>query len=198
MGRPRHESFGSATRGAFACRRPFWIRRNYRKKSSFTHSRGGSSCEGRGAHELAGPKRRGRCASGPTTDSSTSPPRPASIRKSGVVARRFVARGEVHLVRLDPTLSSEIRKTRPSLIVSPDELNQHLRTAIVAPMTTGGKPILGGFPADFRTNRVSLRSINSARSTRSVLSNDLADSRPKPSSRCFRDCRKRKLNIRLQ
>ena len=48
-------------------------------------------------------------------------------------------RGEVHLVRLDPTLGSEIRKTRPCVIVSPDELNAHLRTAIVAPMTTGGQ-----------------------------------------------------------
>jgi mRNA interferase MazF len=44
----------------------------------------------------------------------------------------------VHLVRLDPTAGSEIRKTRPCLVVSPDELNRHLRTAIVAPMTTGG------------------------------------------------------------
>ena len=48
-------------------------------------------------------------------------------------------RGEVHLVRLDPTLGSEIRKTRPCLIVSPDELNLHLRTAVIAPMTTGGQ-----------------------------------------------------------
>lgn len=54
------------------------------------------------------------------------------------IAALSVARGEVHLVRLDPTLGSEIRKTRPCLVVSPDELNQHLRTAIVAPMTTGG------------------------------------------------------------
>ena len=48
-------------------------------------------------------------------------------------------RGEVHLVRLDPTLGSEIQKTRPCVIVSPDELNEHLRTVIVAPMTTGGR-----------------------------------------------------------
>jgi len=48
-------------------------------------------------------------------------------------------RGEVHLVRLDPTLGSEIKKTRPCVVVSPDELNAHLRTAVVAPMTTGGK-----------------------------------------------------------
>jgi len=54
------------------------------------------------------------------------------------VARTLLARGDVHLVRLDPTLGSEIRKTRPCLIISPDELNRHLRTVIVAPMTTGG------------------------------------------------------------
>src|SRR5213078_1172937 len=54
------------------------------------------------------------------------------------VTRASRSRGEVHLVRLDPTLGSEIRKTRPCLIISPDELNAHLRTAIVAPMTTGG------------------------------------------------------------
>ena len=48
-------------------------------------------------------------------------------------------RGEVHLVRLDPTLGSEIQKTRPCVIVSPDELNEHLRTVIVAPMTTSGR-----------------------------------------------------------
>jgi mRNA interferase MazF len=47
-------------------------------------------------------------------------------------------RGEVYLVELDPTRGSEIRKTRPCLIVSPDELNHHLRTVIVAPMTTAG------------------------------------------------------------
>jgi mRNA interferase MazF len=48
-------------------------------------------------------------------------------------------RGDVHLVRLDPTLGSEIQKTRPCVIVSPDELNAHLYTVIVAPMTTGGR-----------------------------------------------------------
>ena len=48
-------------------------------------------------------------------------------------------RGDVYLIELDPTRGSEIRKTRPCLIVSPDELNQHLRTVIVAPMTTGGQ-----------------------------------------------------------
>ena len=47
-------------------------------------------------------------------------------------------RGEVFLVALDPTLGREIRKTRPCVVVSPDELNGHLSTVIVAPMTTGG------------------------------------------------------------
>ena len=48
------------------------------------------------------------------------------------------SRGEVYLVELDPTRGSEIRKTRPCLVVSPDELNHTLRTTIVAPMTTAG------------------------------------------------------------
>ncbi len=48
-------------------------------------------------------------------------------------------RGDVLLVELDPKLGSEIRKTRPCVVVSPDELNRHLRTLIVAPMTTGGQ-----------------------------------------------------------
>lgn len=46
------------------------------------------------------------------------------------------AYGQVWLVTLDPTIGSEIRKTRPCVVVSPDELNPHLRTVIIAPMTT--------------------------------------------------------------
>ena len=48
-------------------------------------------------------------------------------------------RGDVYLIELDPTRGSEIRKTRPCLVISPDELNQDLRTVIVVPMTTGGQ-----------------------------------------------------------
>ena len=55
------------------------------------------------------------------------------------VAQPAAARGEVYLVQLNRTRGSEIRKSRPCLIVSPDELNEHLRTVIVAPMTTGGQ-----------------------------------------------------------
>ncbi|MFN3555794.1 MAG: type II toxin-antitoxin system PemK/MazF family toxin [Bacteroidales bacterium] len=43
-------------------------------------------------------------------------------------------------VNLDPTMGSELRKTRPCLIISPDEMNRHLQTLIVAPMTTTSKP----------------------------------------------------------
>lgn len=48
-------------------------------------------------------------------------------------------RFEVYLVNLDPTIGSEIKKTRPCLIVSPDEMNHNIRTVIVAPMTTKGQ-----------------------------------------------------------
>ena len=47
-------------------------------------------------------------------------------------------RGEIWLVNLDPTLGSEIKKFRPCVVVSPAELNEHLRTVIVAPMTSKG------------------------------------------------------------
>jgi mRNA interferase MazF len=51
-----------------------------------------------------------------------------------------VARGEIWLVNLDPTLGSEIKKTRPCVVVSPPELHDNLRTIIVAPMTTKSRP----------------------------------------------------------
>ncbi|MDA3905224.1 MAG: type II toxin-antitoxin system PemK/MazF family toxin [Bacteroidales bacterium] len=46
---------------------------------------------------------------------------------------------QIVLVNLDPTMGSEIKKTRPCFIVSPDEMNKHLRTIVVAPMTTKSK-----------------------------------------------------------
>ncbi len=48
-----------------------------------------------------------------------------------------IRRGDVVLVNLDPTIGKEIQKTRPCLVISPNELNEHLQTFIVAPMTTG-------------------------------------------------------------
>lgn len=58
-------------------------------------------------------------------------------------------RGDVFLVSLDPTTGQEIKKTRPCLIVSPDELNDHLSTYLVAPMTTGGHPYPFRLPCRF-------------------------------------------------
>ena len=57
-----------------------------------------------------------------------------------MVATEAVQRGEVFLIDLNPTKGREIRKTRPCVVVSPDELNAHVRTFIVAPLTTGGHP----------------------------------------------------------
>jgi len=52
-----------------------------------------------------------------------------------MVVKRF----DVYLINLDPTVGSEIQKTRPCLIISPDEMNRHIRTVIVTPMTIAGK-----------------------------------------------------------
>lgn len=52
----------------------------------------------------------------------------------------MVKRGEVWLVNLDPTVGSQIQKTRPCVVISPPEMHDYLRTAIVAPMTTGSHP----------------------------------------------------------
>ena len=57
-----------------------------------------------------------------------------------VVTEEVISRGDIYLVALNPTRGSEIRKTRPCVVVSPDELNAHLRTLIVAPLTTVGHP----------------------------------------------------------
>ena len=52
----------------------------------------------------------------------------------------MVKRGEIWLVNLDPTIGSEIQKTRPCVVISPPEMHDHLRTALIAPMTTGSHP----------------------------------------------------------
>lgn len=51
-----------------------------------------------------------------------------------------IQRFDVCLVNLDPTIGSEIKKTRPCVVISPDEMNHHVSTVIVAPMTTRGRP----------------------------------------------------------
>jgi mRNA interferase MazF len=66
-----------------------------------------------------------------------------------VVARRF----EIYLVNLDPTIGSEIRKTRPCVVVSPDEMNGNTQTVIVAPMTTKGPSYPTRLPCIFQGKR---------------------------------------------
>ena len=61
-----------------------------------------------------------------------------------MVSQRLIKRGEIWIVKLDPTVGSEIRKTRPCVIVSPPEIHDHLHTAIIAPLTSRG------FSAAFR------------------------------------------------
>ncbi len=62
---------------------------------------------------------------------------------------RAVKRGDIWLAALDPTVGSEIQKTRPCVVISPPELNDHLRTVIVAPMTTGSRPAPFRIPITF-------------------------------------------------
>ena len=62
-----------------------------------------------------------------------------------MVVKRF----EVYLVSLDPTVGAEIRKTRPCLVISPDEMNRHIKTVIVAPMTTKGRSYPTRVPCEF-------------------------------------------------
>ena len=50
-----------------------------------------------------------------------------------------INRFEVFLVNLDPTIGHEIRKTRPCVVISPNEMNHHISTVIIAPMTTKGR-----------------------------------------------------------
>lgn len=60
-----------------------------------------------------------------------------------------VSRFEVFLVNLDPTVGSEIRKSRPCVVVSPDEMNLYVRTVVVAPLTTAGRPYPSRVPVRF-------------------------------------------------
>ncbi len=66
------------------------------------------------------------------------------------VVRGSVRQFQIHLVALDPTRGSEIRKSRPCVVVSPDELNRHIATVIVAPMTTVTRSYPTRVPVTFR------------------------------------------------
>lgn len=67
-----------------------------------------------------------------------------------MVSRARVVRGEIWLANLDPTVGSEIQKTRPCVLISPPELHDYLRTVIVAPMTTGSQPAAFRVPLTFQ------------------------------------------------
>ena len=95
-----------------------------------------------------------------------------------MVAERF----DVYLVSLDPTVGSEIKKTRPCLIVSPNELNRHIATVIVAPMTTKGRTYPTRVPCVFgdKTGEIvldQLRTVDKTRLIRRLGSIDSATGR---------------------
>ena len=90
-----------------------------------------------------------------------------------MVSSELVTRGDVFLVALDPTLGREIRKTRPCVVVSPDELNQQLATFIIAPLTRGLHPYPFRIPCLFagKSGHVvldQLRTVDRARLTKKV------------------------------
>ena len=64
-----------------------------------------------------------------------------------------INRFDVYLVNLDPTVGSEIRKSRPCVIISPDEMNRNIRTVIIAPMTTKGRDYPTRIPVRFAGKR---------------------------------------------
>jgi mRNA interferase MazF len=84
----------------------------------------------------------------------------------GVVVQRF----DVYLVALDPTVGYEIRKTRPCLVVSPDEMNAYIETVIVAPMTGTSRPYPSRIDCNFagRSGQAILDQLRAVDKTRLV------------------------------
>ena len=78
--------------------------------------------------------------------------------------------GEIWLAQLDATVGSEIQKTRPCVVVSPDEMNAYLRTVIVVPMSTGSRPARFRIPLTFQGKQglILLDQIRTLDSTRLV------------------------------
>ena len=84
----------------------------------------------------------------------------------GVVALRF----DVFLINLDPTLGKEIQKTRPCVVISPDEMNRHIATVIIAPMTTKSRAYPTRIPCQFqgKAGQIILDQIRTVDKTRLV------------------------------
>lgn len=94
-----------------------------------------------------------------------------------------VKRGDVYWVNLDPTIGSEIQKTRPALVVSPDDMNSVLPRVIVAPITSKGQPLgcrpqieLQGRPARILLDQI--RCVDKVRLTSKMAEIELADWHP--------------------
>ena len=84
----------------------------------------------------------------------------------GVVASRF----DVFLINLDPTLGKEIQKTLPCVVISPDEMNRHIATVIIAPMTTKSRAYPTRVPCQFqdKAGQIILDQIRTVDKTRLV------------------------------
>ena len=93
-----------------------------------------------------------------------------------------IERFGVFLVVLDPTVGSEIQKTRPCVVVSPDEMNQHIRTVIVAPMTTAGQTYPSRVACTFqrKAGQIVLDQIRTVDKTRLVRRLGMIDVRTRP------------------
>ena len=92
-----------------------------------------------------------------------------------------VSRFDVYLVNLDPTIGREIKKTRPCLVVSPDEMNRFISTVIMAPMTTKGRSYPTRVPCKFRGRQGlvvldQLRTVDRARLVKKLGSLDIKTS----------------------
>ncbi len=89
-----------------------------------------------------------------------------------------VNRFDVYLIALDPTVGSEIQNTRPCLVISPDEMNRHIRTVIVAPMTTSGKEYPTRIACHFmkKTGHIVLDQIRTIDKTRLIKHLGILDS----------------------
>ena len=101
-----------------------------------------------------------------------------------------INRFEVYLVNLDPTVGSKIRKIRPCLVVSPDELNHNIRTVIVAPLTTKARPYPTRIACRFagKNGQVVLDEIRTVDQVRLAKKLGRLAQRPRP--RCWRSCRR--------
>lgn len=91
----------------------------------------------------------------------------------GLVVSRF----EVFLVNLDPTVGSEIQKTRPCVVISPDEMNRYIATVIVAPMTTKGRsyPTRVSCEFDGKAGQIVLDQIRTVDKTRLIKKLGMVD-----------------------